>query len=129
MTYRVMVETLLPWPLEAPKYPAGTMLAIEWYGWKAPEQAPLTTRTERMWRLTPTLADAIGFTTEEDARSWMDTLTTRATEEGQPLYKPFQIQRGNWPTSLDRARRKAVDDWGPRGGGDMGPRGPLIPGQ
>jgi hypothetical protein len=135
MTYRVMVETLLPWPLEAPKYPAGTMLAIEWYGWKPPEQAPETKRTERIWQLTPTLTDAIGFTTEEDARSWATTVTTRATAEGQPLYRFFQIQRGNWPNSLDRAEAKIRKEYSETEGRPlrsrsiMGPRGPLIPGE
>jgi hypothetical protein len=103
------------------------MLVVEWYGWKPPNQPPETKRTERQWRLTPVLGDAVGFTTEDDAGSWMNTITTRVTAEGQPIYKPFQVQRGNWPTSLDRANKKAADDWGPGRAGDMGPRGPLIP--
>jgi hypothetical protein len=111
------------------------MLAIEWYGWKPPGQAPETKRTERIWRLTLTLTDAIGFTTEGDARSWMDTITTRATAEGQPMYKPFQIQRGNWPTSLDRAEAKLRNEYAETEGRPlrsrsiMGPQGPLIPGE
>jgi hypothetical protein len=85
--------------------------------------------------LTPTLADAIGFTSEDDARSWMDTITTRATAEGQPMYKFFQIQRGNWPTRLDRAEAKIRNDYAEAEGRPlrsrsiMGPRGPLIPGE
>jgi hypothetical protein len=126
-TFRVLVETLMPWPIDAPTHPPGTMLAVGWYGWKPPNQPPETKTTERMWQLTPELDEAIDFTSEDDAGSWMDSITQSASMDGSLVYRPFQIQRGSWPTTLDRANRQAAAEWGRGGGGDRGPRGPLIP--
>jgi hypothetical protein len=131
-TFSVLVIVLVPWPVEAPQYDPGITLAVKSYDW---ERDPDTNRQRRVWQLTPTLADAVGFTTEEDARSWMTTITTRETAEGRPMYKPFQIHRGNWPTSLDRAEAKLRNDYAETEGRPlrsrsiMGPRGPLIPGE
>ena len=131
-TFSVLVVTLVPWPPEAPKYPSGTMLAVESYDWV---RDPDTKWQRRAYQLTPTLSDAIGFPSEEDAASWMNLITTRMTPDGRPIYKVFQIQRGNWPTRLDRAEATLRNDYAETEGTPlrsreiMGPRGPLIPGE